>query len=110
MQLNYNQRFRESFLGKLIPESDILSQRQELYKGLLVSKGYTPGDATGISNMLIAKSSGIQSQLLTIRAIFLVAAILMAIVFVILVFFAVINKIKAASDNSITNKKSVAMT
>jgi DHA2 family multidrug resistance protein len=110
LQLNYNQRFRESFLGKLVPGSDILSQRQELYKGLLVSKGYTPGDATGISNILIAKSSGIQSQLLTIRAIFLVAAILMAIVFVTLIFFAVITKIKAASDNSITNKKSVAMT
>ena len=102
LQLNYNQRFKESFLGKLIPESDILSQRQELYKGLLVSKGYTPGEATGISNMLIAKSSGIQSQLLTIRAIFLIAAILMAIVFVILVFFAVINKIKSARDNRIT--------
>ena len=52
--------------------------------------------------MLIAKSSGIQSQLLTIRAIFLVAAILMAIIFIILVFFAVINKIKSARDNRIT--------
>ena len=41
---------------------------------------------------------------------FLIAAILMAVVFLILVFFAVINKIKAASDNSTTHKKSVAMT
>ncbi|HEX6428537.1 MAG TPA: MFS transporter [Niastella sp.] len=96
LQLNYNQQFKESFLGKLIPESAALSQRQELYKGLLASKGYTPGEATGISNMLIARSSGIQSQLLTIRAIFLIAAIVMAIVLAILLFFAVINKIKAA--------------
>ncbi len=110
LQLNYNQKFKESFLGKLVPESDIFLQRQELYKGLLVSKGYTTGDATGISNMLIAKSSGIQSQLLTIRAIFLIAAILMAIVFVILIIFAVINKIKAARDNGIINKKVAAMT
>jgi DHA2 family multidrug resistance protein len=48
--------------------------------------------------MLIAKSTGIQSQLLTIRAIFLIAAILMAVTFIILVLFAVINRIKAARD------------
>jgi DHA2 family multidrug resistance protein len=104
LQLSYNQQFKENFLGKLISESDILLHRQELYKDLLVSKGYTSGQAAGISNMLIAKSSGIQSQLLTIRAIFLVAALLMAIAFVFLLIFVVINKIKA---NRITNKKPV---
>ena len=110
LQLNYNQRFREGFLGKLVSGNEILSQRQELFKGLLGSKGYNPLDATGISNMLIAKSAGVQSQLLTIRAIFLIGAILMAIVFVILVLFAIINKVKATRDKSITFKKSVAMT
>ena len=98
LQLNYNQLFRTGFLGKLVPGSDALLQRQELYKGLLVSKGINPLDATGVSNMLIAKSTGIQSQLLTIRAIFLIAAILMAVTFIILVLFAVINRIKAARD------------
>ena len=104
LQLNYNQQFKESILNKLVPGSETLSQRHELYQGLLASKGYAAGEVTRISNMLIAKSSAIQSQLLTIRAIFLIAAILMAIVFLILLFFAVVNKIKASSGSSMTIK------
>lgn len=108
LQLNYNQQFKENFLGKLVPENDLLVQRLELYKGLLVSKGYTPGEAAAISNMLIAKSTGIQSQLLTIRAIFLIAAIMMAAAFFILILFAVINKIKAARNNNIGVEEAIA--
>jgi DHA2 family multidrug resistance protein len=100
LQLSYNTEFKENFLGELVPGNDLLLQRQELYKDFLVSKGYTPGEAAGISNVLIAKSSGIQSQLLTIKAIFLVAAELMAIAFFILLLFAVMNKIKAAKNSS----------
>ncbi|MRG44093.1 hypothetical protein GFS24_03160 [Chitinophaga sp. SYP-B3965] len=100
MQLNYNQQFKMSFLDKLAPDNDNLLQRTELYKNLLVSKGYTSGEATGISNMLIAKSTGVQSELLTIRAIFLIAAIAMAVAFFILILFAVINKIKAARNSN----------
>lgn len=103
LQLNYNQQFKESFLGKLIPENSIVSQRQDLYKGLFVSKGYAPGEAAGISNMLLAKALGMQSQLLTLRAIFLIGTVLMAVVFIILVLFAVINKIKAARVPAMTN-------
>ena len=103
LQLNYNQQFKESILNKLVPGSETLSQRHELYKGLLTSKGYAADEVTRISNMLIAKSSAIQSQLLTIRAIFLIAAILVAIVFLILLFFAVVNKIKASSGSSTTS-------
>ena len=104
LQLNYNQQFKESILNKLVPGSETLSQRNELYQGLLASKGYAAGEVTRISNMLIAKSSAIQSQLLTIRAIFLIAAILVAIVFLILLIFGVVNKIKASSGSSMTIK------
>ena len=98
LQLNYNQLFKESFLGELIPGADIVSQRMEQYKMFLSSKGYNVQEATGISNMMIAKSSAIQSQLLTLRAIFLIAAIITASIFTILVLFAVINKIKASNQ------------
>ncbi|NII29384.1 MFS transporter [Pseudoflavitalea sp. X16] len=107
LQLHYNQQYKESFLGKLVPGSEILSQRQELYKVFLASRGFTPGEATGISNMLIAKTLGIQSQLLTIRAIFLMGAIITATAFVILIIFAVINKIKAARASSPTLSGSI---
>lgn len=100
LQLNYNQQFKLSFLAKLIPENDLLLQRTESYKNLLAANGTAPGAAAGISNMLIAKSTGIQSQLLTMRAIFMLGAVLMAIAFVILLLFAVINKIKAAKVNT----------
>ncbi|WP_207515674.1 MFS transporter [Longitalea luteola] len=100
LQLNYNQQFKLGFLARLIPGNDLLLQRLELYKGLLVSKGYTADAATGISNMLIARSSGIQSQLLTFRAIFLLAALLMAIIVIVLLIFAIINLFKAADTTN----------
>ncbi|WP_052273149.1 MFS transporter [Flavihumibacter solisilvae] len=96
LQLNFNQHFKEGFLGKLVPENLIFFQRHELYKGLLVSKGFATGEATAISNQLIAKSSAVQSQLLTIRAIFFIGAVVAAILLVVLLLFAVVNKIKAA--------------
>jgi DHA2 family multidrug resistance protein len=95
LQLYYNQQFKEGFLGKLFPENGIVLQRQELYKGVFTSKGFAPGEAAGISNMLLAKASGIQSQLLTIRAVFFIAMIIVVVVVVVLLVFAVINKIKA---------------
>jgi DHA2 family multidrug resistance protein len=104
LQLNYNQQFKEGFLGKLVPESDIVLQRQELYKGVLQSKGFTTGEAAGISNMLIAKSSAIQSQLLTIRAIFFIAALLMVVVIVVLLVFAIVNNVRAARAKKVIIK------
>lgn len=98
LQLQYNQQYKESFLGKLIPGTEILTRQQELYKGVLTAKGFTPEGATGISNMLIAKSTGIQSQLLTIRTIFLIGTIITATALAVLLIFAVINKIKAARN------------
>ena len=103
LQLRYNQQYKINFLGKLIPENDLLLQRQELYKGLFVSKGYTTAEAAGISNMLIAKSSGVQSQLLTIRAIFLIAAIMMAVACCVPIIFAVVNKIKESSKKAVAD-------
>jgi MFS transporter, DHA2 family, multidrug resistance protein len=95
LQLNYSQQYKTSFLGKLTPENGVLVQRQELYKGILVSKGYTAGEANGITNMLLAKAMGVQSQLLTMRAIFFIVMIIVGVVIVVLLLFAVINKIKA---------------
>lgn len=94
LQLSYNQQYKINFLEKLIPESAVFSQRQELYKGILTSKGYSSGEATGITNMLIAKAMGIQSQLLTIRAVFFIVMVLVMVALIILLIFAVINKVK----------------
>ena len=94
LQLNYNQHFKTGFLGKLSPGTEQLVQRQELYNGIFAARGFTAGEAAGISNMLIAKSTGIQGQLLTVRAVFLVAGLVTAVGLVMLVVFAVVSKVK----------------
>jgi DHA2 family multidrug resistance protein len=96
LQLTYNNQFKHSFLSKLVPQSEALTQRVEIYKGVFISRGYTPGDAANISNVMIAKSTAIQSQLLTMKAIFLIATILTAIIVFMLVVFAVVNRIKSS--------------
>jgi DHA2 family multidrug resistance protein len=95
LQLNYNQQYKTSFLGKLTSENGVVVQRQELYKGIFMSKGYTAGEANGITNMLLAKAMGVQSQLLTMRAIFFILMVIVGVVIVVLLLFTVINKIKA---------------
>ncbi|WP_298739922.1 MFS transporter [uncultured Chitinophaga sp.] len=92
LQLHYNQQFKLSFLAKLIPENALLLQRTELYKSALAARGAAPDAAAGISGMLVAKATAVQSQLLGIRAIFLLAAGLMVLAFIALLLFAVINK------------------
>lgn len=94
LQLNYSQHFKEGFLPKLSTGSDIFSQRQELYKSLLTLKGYAAGEASQISTMLIAKTSAVQGQLLTLRAIFLLAAVFTTAAFVVLLTFAVVTKMR----------------
>lgn len=98
LQLHFNQKYKYNFLSRLTTDNDVLVQRQNLYQSFLVSKGYGHGEAVGISNMLIAKSSGIQSQLLTMRSIFMIAAIISGIILVILCCFAIIIKVKTAKE------------
>ncbi|MCD8496111.1 MAG: hypothetical protein LRY45_06125, partial [Bacteroides graminisolvens] len=98
LQLYFNQKYKYDFLGSLTPDSEMLMQRQNLYQSFLASKGYGRGEAIGISNMLVAKSSGIQSQLLTMRSIFMIGAIVTGVVLIILCCFAIIMKIKTAKE------------
>ncbi|VTR41134.1 MFS transporter [Sphingobacterium thalpophilum] len=98
LQLHYNQKYKYGFLSKLTSDSEVLMQRQNLYKSFLASKGYGQNEATGISNMLIAKSSGVQGQLLTMRSIFMIAAIAAGVVLIVLCCFAIIMKIKTAKE------------
>lgn len=101
LQLYFNQKYKYNFLSRLTPDSDVLVQRQNLYQNFLTSKGYGLNETIGISNMLISKSSGIQSQLLTIRSIFMMGAIVSGIVVAILCFFAIIMKAKAIKEAKI---------
>ncbi len=102
LQQHYNQHFKLGFLSKLIAGNDIFSQRQQAYKSFITSQGYSANEAASISNMLIAKSSAIQAQLLTTRVIFLIGAIITTGVLIVLILFAVMNKIKQSNHDEQT--------
>lgn len=104
LQLYYTQNYKYQFLSKLTIDNEILVQRQSLYQTLLSSKGLGKSEAIGISNMILSKSSALQSQLLAIRSIFMIGAIVAVIVIILLCCFAVIIKFKTAGKNKLESR------
>jgi MFS transporter, DHA2 family, multidrug resistance protein len=93
LRQDYNQQFKEGFLSHLIPGNDILTQRLSFFTQIFQAEGYTPGEIPALTNTLLAKSIGMQSQLLTLKAIFYIAAVIMLIAFMVLLLQAVKAKI-----------------
>ncbi|MBO9152160.1 MFS transporter [Chitinophaga sp. GCM10012297] len=108
LQLNYNQRHRENLSGNFAAGNELLSQRLEFYKSFFMSKGYSQGETTGLSNALVAKSAGVQSQLLTIREIFYLLGMCMAATVIVLIGFAVVSKIKTAKVERLIDRKIIS--
>lgn len=102
LRQNYNQQFKEGFLSQLIPGNDILTQRLNLFNQVFQEKGFTPEEIPGLTSAMIAKSAGAQSQLLTMRAIFYFAAVLVIIVFLVLLLQAVKTKIAQRSSTHLS--------
>lgn len=94
LSLKYNQQFKESFLGNLVSGNQYLVQRQQTFQSFFQSKGFVTTDAAKLSNAMLAKATGIQSQLLTIRAVFFIIAMIMAAVFIVLLIFVINTKLK----------------
>jgi DHA2 family multidrug resistance protein len=80
LRQNYGQQFKEGFLSHLIPGNDLLAERLNIFNQLFQGNGYTSGEIPSLANAAVARSVGAQSQLLTMKAIFYVAAVLMLIV------------------------------
>nr|WP_067054041.1 hypothetical protein [Mucilaginibacter sp. L294] len=80
LQLYYNQLFRESLLGHLTIADNEAGEHLQSLKELFVSKGYAPDQALTLANISLAKTLGVQSQLLTNRATFLFIAVLICII------------------------------
>ncbi len=99
LQLYFNQKYKYGFLSKLTSESNLLEQRQSLYKGFLSIKGFGVQETSAITNMMVAKSTGVQSQLLTMRAMFMIAAIIAGAMVIILLSFAIMTKLKSSKIN-----------
>lgn len=84
LQQFYSQKFRESFLLHLTPDDLQTSERLNMLKGLYLTKGYTPEVSGALSNIALSKSLGVQTQMLTLKAIFLNIAIISGIVMLII--------------------------
>lgn len=96
LRQHYSQEYRQAFVSFLTPENQNLMERSSQYRNLFLSKGYAPGQAQSLSTGLIEKATGLQSQLLTNRVIFLIAAALMALAIVVILLFTLGGKIAAS--------------
>ncbi|MNJ87323.1 Multidrug export protein EmrB [compost metagenome] len=71
LQLYFNQKFKEGFLGYLSPENQNMVERLNFYRGLYTSKGFAADQASSLANSAIWQHLNQQSQLLTNRAVFM---------------------------------------
>ncbi|UKT66002.1 MFS transporter [Pedobacter mucosus] len=92
LQLYYNQYFKLSSLGNLVPENYKLSEQMSQYKQLYLSKGFSVDQAGTLASSALGQSIGIQSQLLTFRAIFIIIAIVMLVAMSLVLFVPMLNK------------------
>lgn len=103
MQLNCNTIFKDDFLGHLSAEDPNFVERSLIYQNLFLSKGYTLDQANLLSNMLISKATGIQGQLLTNRAIFMIGILLICFALVVFGGFNIWNKISSLRSAKLNN-------
>ncbi|MDQ0640289.1 DHA2 family multidrug resistance protein [Pedobacter sp. W3I1] len=92
LQLYFNQKFREGFLGYLTPENQNMAERLTFYRGLYASKGFSSEQASALANSAIWQNLNQQAQLLTNRAVFMVFGVVLLSISVVLVFIPAIGK------------------
>lgn len=98
LQLYYNQLFKEGFLAKITILDNALTERLGMYKQLFISKGISPEEAEALAGVNLGRALGIQTQLLSNRAIFLLMAYIILITLAVMLCVAlrtVVKKINA---------------
>ncbi len=85
LQLYYNQHFKEKFLAYLTHGNPNLAERLTYYQSVYTSKGFTREQAATLADSAIWQSLTQQSQLLTNRALFMLFAILSAVLALLIV-------------------------
>jgi len=93
LQLYYNQYFREGFLGNITAESQNTMARLNTYQSLYVSKGYSPEQSSGMALGAVWQNMGLQSQLLTNRAVFMTFALILLGTAILILFVPATTKI-----------------
>jgi DHA2 family multidrug resistance protein len=95
LQLFYNQMYKEGFLRHLTDVDEQASERLDSFRQLYLSKGFSADQAAALANSSLARVTGLQSQLLNDKAVFLlISIIILAILATILVVHCVIVYVK----------------
>ncbi len=95
LQENFKEEFRVGYLKNISTFNPTLNEQLRLYQDLLVAQGYGPGEAMAVAQGMVGRSIGLNSLLLTYRAIFMLSVYLILATLAVLVLFAVVNKIKS---------------
>lgn len=92
LQLYYNQYFKLGVISHLVPENFKLIDQVNQYKQLYISKGFSADRASSLASSALAQTIGIQSQLLTYRAIFMIIAMIMVTCMALVILIPMLNK------------------
>lgn len=79
LQLYFNQYFKLGANTNLVPENFMLKGQADEYAGQYLGKGFSADQATSLASSALGQSIGIQSQLLTYRAVFMIIGIVMMV-------------------------------
>jgi len=93
LQLFFNQKHKDVFVADLNLLNQQFVERKAFFDNFLLAKGYSLTDASSLSNMLVAKSLAIQSQLSTIRSIFLLFTVMIGLTVAFLLIYLLWSKI-----------------
>ncbi|SEJ40193.1 MFS transporter, DHA2 family, multidrug resistance protein [Dyadobacter sp. SG02] len=92
LQLYFNQYFKEKLLTYLTSDSPNMAERLTYYRSVYLAKGFTPGQSATLADAAIWQSLTQQSQLLTHRALFMIFAILAAVLVLLIVAVPAIHR------------------
>ncbi|RFZ91168.1 MFS transporter [Mucilaginibacter conchicola] len=102
LQLYYNQIYKESFLIRITGTDQQTAERLDSFKQLYLTKGYVPEQAAALANGALGRLIGTQTQLLTIRAVFMqlsvIAGTIMIIAGIVWILVSVLKKNNAAAQ------------
>lgn len=92
LQLYFNQYFKVGFLNYLTGEASQTVSRIDTYKQLYTSKGFAGEQASNLAISSVGQTLSQQTQLLTIRAVFMTLAVLLAIIGLLILIVPSISK------------------
>jgi len=101
LQLYFNQKFKDSFLGYLSSDNPLTQEWISYYRTGFISKGFSADQASALATATLGQQLGKQSQLLTYRAVFMFFGIGLGLISMLLLGVLIIKKMRCYWPQSI---------